>query len=445
MQCWKFCCLGILVINIMGSVVSAECTPTPDCISLGYTETTCEGKFVRCPFDISKLFCAPCDSIFKYSCNGNGEIGKGKVCNGKYIGCACSDGYVPENNACVCDSSFKYTCNGTGYSGGSGTACGGKYKSCVCTSLYEWNGSSCIHMHSYSCPSGYSTSSSGIISPISVTMSCACGATSGTCYKEGHSHSYSCPSGYSTSCTYGYSDTASKECSCGATSGTCYSCMSKCEANPCASGCYTDLSCTYGCDSYNSCGGCDSCSSDPCAGVSCPSAKSCTYGCADYSSATSCCSSVCTSCLSKCEANPCASGCYTDLSCDYGCASTNSCGGCNSCASDPCASVTCPTASSCTYGCAGYSTATSCCSSVCTSCLSKCEADPCNAGCYTNLSCSGTCKTYNSCGGCEECAPDCSELWASLSAACGGCPGTNNADCCRSADAQVQQCLSGVP
>jgi len=37
------------------SIAQAECTPTPDCASIGYTDTSCDGKFVRCPFDISNL------------------------------------------------------------------------------------------------------------------------------------------------------------------------------------------------------------------------------------------------------------------------------------------------------------------------------------------------------------------------------------------------------
>ena len=81
------------------------------------------------------------------------------------------------------------------------------------------------HTHSYSCPSGYSTSNAGMISPITADKVCSCGATSGTCYKEGYSHSYSCPSGYSSSNSWGSSaQTASKTCSCGAASGTCYKC-----------------------------------------------------------------------------------------------------------------------------------------------------------------------------------------------------------------------------
>ena len=129
---------------------------------------------------------------------------------------------------CVCPSTYKYTCNGTGYSLGKGTACDGKYTECTCANLYDWTGSACIHTHNYNiCPSGYSTSSSGMISPASAAKSCACGATSGSCYIETHSHSYSCSSGYSTSsssCSDGYSSTVSKVCNCGATSGTCYKC-----------------------------------------------------------------------------------------------------------------------------------------------------------------------------------------------------------------------------
>ncbi|MBQ8630794.1 MAG: hypothetical protein IJ479_03635, partial [Alphaproteobacteria bacterium] len=91
-------------------------------------------------------------------------------------------------------------------------------------------GSSCYgcekHYHSYSCPYGYSSSSSSCnYGYDTASKSCSCGATSGTCYKcNTHTHSYSCPAGYSTSCSDGYSDTASKTCSCGQTSGSCYKC-----------------------------------------------------------------------------------------------------------------------------------------------------------------------------------------------------------------------------
>ena len=76
------CCL------IMTGTAYAECTPAPDCVELGYTETSCNGGFVRCPFDINKLFCLPCDSSYKYDCSGDNITGGvGSVCNGKYIEC----------------------------------------------------------------------------------------------------------------------------------------------------------------------------------------------------------------------------------------------------------------------------------------------------------------------------------------------------------------------
>jgi len=250
-----------------------KCDADGWCRKNGYTISSCVSPKI---VDAECLNGTPlykyciCPPAYKYTCTGMGySSGSGAVCEGNYTSCNCATNYVWNGSACVCDSSFKYSCSGTGYSSGSGVSCGGKYKSCNCSTYYSWNGSACVHTHSYTCPSGYKTSSSGMISPVSTSKVCAlsgCGATSGTCYKEGHSHSYSCPSGYSTSCSYGYSGTTSKKCSCGAKSGTCYSCLSRCEADPCASGCYEDLSCSYGCDYYNSCGGCSSCSAAPTAG-----------------------------------------------------------------------------------------------------------------------------------------------------------------------------------
>ena len=92
----KGCQLGgmtLFVYCLLSSVAHAECVPAPDCGELGYTAESCEGKFVRCPFDTTKLFCAPCDSVYQYSCTNAGEIGKGNSCNGKYIECGCADGY----------------------------------------------------------------------------------------------------------------------------------------------------------------------------------------------------------------------------------------------------------------------------------------------------------------------------------------------------------------
>jgi len=120
------------------SIAQAECVPLPDCASIGYTETSCEGGFVRCPFDISKLYCMPCDSSYQYDCNDEGEIGKGVSCNGKY-------------KECGCDSLYKYYCTGANITGGSGNTCGGMYASCTCASGYEWTGTTC----QASCSSDY--------------------------------------------------------------------------------------------------------------------------------------------------------------------------------------------------------------------------------------------------------------------------------------------------
>ena len=122
---WKIGCLWILVSSTsmkvflleagfllssltMTGVAKAACTPKPDCASIGYTETSCEGEFVRCPFDISKLLCLPCDSKYQYDCSGaNITGGVGTSCAGKYVFCSCSgegtfnNGECPQQNCTV--------------------------------------------------------------------------------------------------------------------------------------------------------------------------------------------------------------------------------------------------------------------------------------------------------------------------------------------------------
>ncbi len=88
------CCL-------LSSTTYAECTPAPDCASIGYTETSCETTSLKCPFNTSKLKCIPCDSSFKYDCSDTGEIGVGYSCNNKYVACTCSSGYVWNGTACT--------------------------------------------------------------------------------------------------------------------------------------------------------------------------------------------------------------------------------------------------------------------------------------------------------------------------------------------------------
>lgn len=134
------------------------------------------------------------------------------------------------------------------------------------------------------------------------------------------------------------------------TDGNCIKCNDApepdiCETDPCAQGCYTDISsqCQYGCAVYNKCGGCEQCNpKEP----------------------------------DICETNPCAQGCYTDISsqCQYGCAVYNKCGGCEQCNTEQ----------------------------------PDCSATPCAQGCYTDISsqCTNGCASYNQCGGCEICNPE---------------------------------------
>ena len=105
------------------SITQAECTPTPDCASIGYTDTSCDGKFVRCPFDTSKLFCVPCDSKYKHSCSGDNITGgAGDSCGRKYVECTCSSSdYIFSNGSCICDTTCKV--GAIYYSDGSCSAC----------------------------------------------------------------------------------------------------------------------------------------------------------------------------------------------------------------------------------------------------------------------------------------------------------------------------------
>jgi len=94
--------MWILVSSLtVTNMAHAECTPVPDCASIGYTETSCNGDSLKCPFDTSKLFCIPCDSSYKYTCSGDNMIGGvGSVCNGKYASCECSGGGEFNNGSC---------------------------------------------------------------------------------------------------------------------------------------------------------------------------------------------------------------------------------------------------------------------------------------------------------------------------------------------------------
>ena len=114
----------------MTGVANAACTPTPDCASIGYTETSCEGDSLKCPFDITKMMCMPCDSSYRYDCTGDNITGGvGDTCGGKYVTCACSEGSVFQNGACACDNSC--TVGAIYYSDGTCSACVDSNKTAV--------------------------------------------------------------------------------------------------------------------------------------------------------------------------------------------------------------------------------------------------------------------------------------------------------------------------
>ncbi len=73
------------------TLANAECTPAPDCASIGYTQTSCETISLKCPFDQSKLYCFPCDSSYQYLCSEPNEYGDGESCNNKYKSCCNTD------------------------------------------------------------------------------------------------------------------------------------------------------------------------------------------------------------------------------------------------------------------------------------------------------------------------------------------------------------------
>ncbi len=114
--------IGVVIIGLVPFNVYAECTPAPDCASIGYTETSCEGDSLKCPFDITKMMCMPCDSSFKYACSGDNITGgTGSACNGKYVSCECSEGSVFKDGACACDDSC--TVGAIYYSDGTCSSC----------------------------------------------------------------------------------------------------------------------------------------------------------------------------------------------------------------------------------------------------------------------------------------------------------------------------------
>ena len=250
-----------------------DCDPCAGYYECGGTWQYCEGS--TCPADSSRcsVYCE--SDHFPYSCGS--DYGP---CYGDYRSGYCS---VP------CDKIETDPCaDVSGLSCSNGCA---SYGSCgQCTSCNPTPPSD--PCEGVSCPTSVNCGSAGCASYSSSTSCCSSVCTS--CNEEpddpcagvtGVSCSYGCASygscGECTACNgnpcdsvtavsipsnascTSYYPTCSTKCSAwscnsGYTqSGS--SCVATCETNPCRRGCYTDISCTYGCKSRNSCGGCEVC------------------------------------------------------------------------------------------------------------------------------------------------------------------------------------------
>ena len=213
----KYCSYGCASYNSCSKCTS--CKSNPDCSATA----------VSCDYGCASTnSCGICTS-----CAGNPD------CNVSDKSCDCGCSSTNSCGKCTSCKSCPPSDPCAGVSCGANAYCSGG--SCYCNSGYHKSGSSCVkdevHTHSYSCPSGYSSSNSWGSSAQTASKTCSCGATSGTCYKApAHTHSYSCPSGYSAStCSSNYiqTGTTAKVCSCGATSGTCYKCKNPCDNYSC--------------------------------------------------------------------------------------------------------------------------------------------------------------------------------------------------------------------
>ena len=99
-------------LSLIPTLAYAQCVPTQDCETLGYTETSCNGgRGIKCPFG-NKWACiktdeeclqAACEQLdFKYVCEGEGYVaGVGKACGGSFQSCSCVYGYELTDGICM--------------------------------------------------------------------------------------------------------------------------------------------------------------------------------------------------------------------------------------------------------------------------------------------------------------------------------------------------------
>ena len=278
-----------------GKYISCELDNSKACQEEGYTQSgecpPLQEINQKCPYDPTYYDKCVCRSDL-VSCPPP-LIGVGEACDGKYAACQCP----PEYQVCNCGpESGAASCNVDGIT---------KYTNCK----------DCC---SDTCPSGEKSATCANNQNQIQVATTECGTPCYSC-QDKHSHSYSCPSGYSTSCSYGYSGTTSPICSCGETgSGTCYKCNS---APSCVSG--GSSSCTgstYCANGYTS-------SCKDCSGTTRYQCKSCSNTCSSGSTSVSCTSkqnkvsvgkTECGNTCYKCEDKPCSNTCSsgsTSVSC----------------------------------------------------------------------------------------------------------------------------------
>ena len=171
----KSCTYGCASYNSCSKCTS--CKSNPDCSATA----------VSCDYGCASTnSCGICTS-----CSGNPD------CNVSDKSCDCGCSSTNSCGKCTSCKSCPPSDPCSGVSCGSNAYCSGG--SCYCNSGYHKSGSSCVkdevHSHSYSCPSGYSSSNSWGSCVTTTSKTCSCGATSGNCYKNKCSGSQICSSG----------------------------------------------------------------------------------------------------------------------------------------------------------------------------------------------------------------------------------------------------------
>ena len=97
--------LGLLITH---DAMAQSCIAVPDCAAMGYTETSCEGDFLRCPFDTTKMAC-----LSSQSGGANCRIGDiyytDKTCSSTYNSSKTVAGIVVEDGKLIMSKPVKMT------------------------------------------------------------------------------------------------------------------------------------------------------------------------------------------------------------------------------------------------------------------------------------------------------------------------------------------------